>query len=243
MDLQGKTGLVTGGAHRVGRAIVLALAERGCDVMVHYHRSRAEAVQTAAQAGRLGVRATLCCADLRQSGGVQSLFGQFDREFDCLDLLVNSAAVLEPVGLLAATEADWQATIDLNLKAAFFCVQAAAQRMRRHGGGAVVNISDVAGQRAWSRYPIHSISKAGLDMLTRAAALALAPDIRVNGVAPGPVEKPTRMTDDRWQEIGGALPLRRPGNAADVAAAVIFCLENDYLVGDTIAVDGGDLIR
>ncbi|HSR48208.1 MAG TPA: SDR family oxidoreductase [Anaerolineales bacterium] len=242
MDLNGRSAVVTGGAHRVGRAIALALAERGCSLVVHYHRSREAAEQTAKEAERLGVRATPIGADLRQLGGVHGLFEHVDRAFDRLDVLVNSAAILEPVDLLAASEADWQSTIDLNLKAAFFCLQAAARRMHSSGGGAVVNISDVAGQRAWSRYPIHSISKAGLDMLTRTAALALAPDIRVNGVAPGPVEKPAGMTDLRWREIGGALPLRRPGTAADVAAAVVFCLENEYLVGETIPVDGGDLV-
>jgi pteridine reductase len=132
--------------------------------------------------------------------------------------------------------------MDLNLRAAFFCLQAAARRMQA-GGGAIVNISDVAGQRPWSRYPIHSISKAGVDMLTRSAALALAPSVRVNGVAPGPVEKPSRMAEGRWAEIGRAVPLGRPGSGDDVAAAVVFLLQNDYLVGETIAVDGGDLIR
>lgn len=243
MQLKGRTALVTGGGHRVGRAIVLALAERGCDLVVHYHRSQAEAMQTASEAVRRGVRAMPVGADLREPGGVASLFQQVDRAFDHLDVLVNSAAVLSPVDLLAATEADWHATIDLNLKAAFFCLQAAARRMSARDGGAIVNISDVAGQRPWSRYPIHSISKAGVDMLTRTAALALAPGIRVNGVAPGPVEKPTGMTDERWRAIAGNLPLQRPGTAADVAAAVVFCLENDYLVGETIAVDGGDLVR
>jgi pteridine reductase len=110
-------------------------------------------------------------------------------------------------------------------------------------GGAIVNISDVAGQRPWRRYPIHSISKAGLDMLTRTAALALAPAIRVNAVAPGPVLKPERMPDERWAEIGDAVPLRRTGRADDVAAAVVFLLRHDYLIGETIAVDGGDLLQ
>ena len=243
MKMAGKVALVTGGAHRVGRSIVLALADKGCDVMVHFHGSQAKAEQTVRQAAERGVRAHGIQADLRDRAGIDHLFRETDRLAGGLDVLVNSAAVLEPVELLAATDADWTSAIDLNLKAAFFCLQAAARRMQARGGGAIVNISDVAGQRAWSRYPIHSISKAGLDMLTRTAALILAPAIRVNGVAPGPVEKPDRLSEERWLEIGRRLPLRRPGAAADVAAAVVFCLENDYLVGETIAVDGGDLIR
>lgn len=242
MDLEGKTALVTGGAHRVGKAIVMALARKGCNVVVHFHRSQLEAEQTVAEAARFGVRALPIAADLRSASGVDSLFDRLDQQAAGLDILVNSAAVLQPVGLLEASEEDWMATIDLNLKAAFFCLQAAARRIRIRGGGAIVNISDVAGQRPWPRYPIHSISKAGVDMLTRTAAAALAPAIRVNGVAPGPVEKPVGMTEARWKEIGEQLPLRRPGSAADVAAAVVFCLENEYVIGETIPVDGGDLL-
>jgi pteridine reductase len=241
MQLEGKRAVVTGGAHRVGRHIVLALAARGCDLVVHYLHSLTEAEATVRQAEQAGARAVAVRADLRDHAGIESLFDAVDRRGG-LDVLVNSAAVLMPADLLDASYDDWRATIDLNLRAPFFCLQAAARRMRQRGG-AIVNISDVAGQRPWARYPIHSISKAGVDMLTRCAALALAPSIRVNGVAPGPVEKPTRMSDERWAEIGRALPLRRTGGGQDVAQAVVFLLEDDYLTGETIAVDGGDLLR
>jgi NAD(P)-dependent dehydrogenase (short-subunit alcohol dehydrogenase family) len=243
MDLRGKTALVTGGAHRVGRSIVLGLAEKGADVIVHYNRSRNEADATVEAARSCGVQAHSAFADLTQPDGVRALFAAVDSASPRLDVLVNSAAVLETVGLLEATPDDWEATINLNLKAAFFCLQEAARRMKAQGGGAIVNISDVAGRRPWRRYPIHSISKAGIEMLTRVAALALAPDVRVNGVAPGPVEKPPALSMDRWEALGRALPLRRTGSARDVAAAVIFCLEQDYLIGETIPVDGGDSIR
>lgn len=242
MKLEGKIALVTGGAHRVGRRIAQALAREGCDLVVHYHRSLAEAEATVREVSQAGAHAVAIQADLRDPAGIDHLFGEVDRLRGRLDILINSAAILSPVDLLTASYADWAWTLDLNLRAPFFCLQAAARRMQTHGG-AIVNISDVAGQRPWPRYPIHSISKAGVDMLTRTAALALAPTVRVNGVAPGPVEKPARMTDDRWSEIGRALPLGRTGSGGDVAAAVVFLLQNDYLVGETIAVDGGDLIR
>jgi len=242
MNLEGKIALVTGGAHRVGRRIALALARQGCDLVVHYHRSQTDAKATVHDLTRAGAHAVAIQADLSHPAGIDHLFGELDRLRGRLDILINSAAILTPVDLLTATYADWASTMDLNLRAPFFCLQAAARRMQAHGG-AIVNISDVAGQRPWRRYPIHSISKAGVDMLTRTAALALAPAIRVNGVAPGPVEKPTRMADDRWAEIGRAVPLGRTGSGDDVAAAVVFILRNDYLVGETIAVDGGDLIR
>jgi len=242
MDLAGKVALVTGGAHRVGRHIAQALGREGCDLVVHYHQSRAEAEATVEDLVRAGTRAVAVQADLRDPGGVTHLFQEVDRLRGRLDVLVNSAAILSPVDLLSATFADWASTMDLNLRATFFCVQAAARRMQDRGG-AIVNISDVAGQRPWRRYPIHSISKAGVDMLTRTAALALAPKIRVNGIAPGPVEKPARMAEDRWAEIGRALPLQRSGSGGDVAAAVVFLLQTDSVYGETLAVDGGDLIR
>ncbi len=243
MILDGKVALVTGGAHRVGRSIVLALAARGCSTMVHFHRSAAEAERTVEEAAALGGVSHALPGDLRRREDIERLFAEVDRLHGGLDILVNSAAILEPVDLLSASEADWESTVGLNLKAAFFCLQAAARRMQARGGGAVVNISDVAGQRPWRRFPIHSISKAGVDMLTRTAALALAPAIRVNAIAPGPVEKPPSMTEQRWRDIGQALPLGRPGRAGDVAEAVVFLLENDYVVGEILPVDGGDLLR
>jgi NAD(P)-dependent dehydrogenase (short-subunit alcohol dehydrogenase family) len=243
VDLQGKTALVTGGAHRLGRALALALARSGCDVAIHYHASAEMAQATAAEIQALGRRALALPADLTSTAQIESLFGALDGAFSGLDVLVNSAAILEPVDLLDAGEADWQRTIDLNLKAAFFCLQQAARRMRQRGGGAIVNISDVAGIRPWARFPIHSISKAGIEMLTRVAALALAPDIRVNAVAPGPVLKPEGMSAERWQAIGARLPLRRPGSAEDVTRTVLFLLRNEFVTGETVAVDGGDQLR
>ncbi len=240
MELQGKTALVTGGAHRLGRAIALALAEAGCDIALHYHTSTDKASDTAAQIRALGRRVIPIRADLRLAEGIDSLFRSLDDSFDGLDILVNSAATLDAVDLLGATEADWQRTIDLNLRAPFFCLQQAARRMRRRGGGAIVNLSDIAGLRPWPRYPIHSISKAAIEMLTRVAALTLAPDIRVNAVAPGPVLKPERMPTARWQGLGAKLPLRRPGGPEDVTHTVLFLLRNDFITGETVVVDGGD---
>lgn len=240
MELRGKTALVTGGAHRLGRAIALALAEAGCDIALHYHASLDQASETAGRIQALGRRAVPMPADLSAPAGIEGLFRSLDESFDGLDILVNSAAILEPAGLLDATEADWQRTIDLNLRAPFFCLQQAARRMRRRGGGAIVNISDIAGLRPWPRFPIHSISKAGTEMLTRVAALALAPDIRVNAVAPGPVLKPERMPAGRWEALGVGLPLQRTGSPADVTHTVLFLLRNDFVTGETVVVDGGD---
>ena len=240
MILQGKTALVTGAAHRVGRSLALALADRGCNLVLHFHHAAAESEAAIRQVQERGVRVHPAQADLRDAAQLEDLFTTVDRVFGGLDVLVQSAAILEPVDLLLATVEDCEQTIDLNLRAAFFCLQLAARRMRTQGSGVIVNISDIAAHRPWRRYPIHSISKAGVEMLTRVAALALAPEIRVNAIAPGPVLKPVALSEDRWTEISRALPLRRAGSPLDVARAMIFLLENDYVTGETVLVDGGD---
>jgi pteridine reductase len=242
MNIAGRWALVTGGAHRVGGAISSALAEAGCNVIVHYHHAAKQADETANHARALGVHAITLQADLRKHENILTLFNQVDREGIELDFLINSAAVMHAYDLLDATEADWQHTIDLNLKAAFFCLQQAAKRMQGRGGS-IVNISDIMGLRPWRRFPIHSISKAGIEMLTRVAALALAPEIRVNAVAPGPVIRPDGMTKDRWENLTSKLPLQQSGSGMDVARAVIFLFENDFITGETLVVDGGGLLE
>lgn len=242
MELAGKTALVTGAAHRVGRAIALELARQGCDLLIHYHQSEQPALQTLEQVRALGVAAELAQADLSRGEGVQRLFATLDSHFGGLDLLVNSAAVLEQLDLLEITAADWRSSVGLNLKGATFCLQQAALRMRARGAGAIVNISDAAAQRPWKRYPLHSISKAGLEMLTQVAAYSLAPEIRVNAVLPGPTLKPPWMEDQRWQELVDRLPLAAPVPPLDLAQAVVFLMKNDYVTGHILRVDGGSLL-
>lgn len=239
MDLQGKSILVTGGARRLGRAIALELAGAGAHLLVHHHASDAEAAETCDAIRGLGSQAHALRADLRHHDQILSLFEAIDGRGP-LHALVNSAAVMLPGDLLTATQDDWQATMDLNLKAAFFVLQQAAIRLRSAGGGAIVNLADIAGLRPWPRFPLHSISKAGVLALTQVAALALAPEIRVNAVVPGPVLKPERMSDERWRTFGDSLPLRRTGTPGDVAQTVRFLLENDFITGEALLVDGGN---
>jgi len=239
MDLQGKSILVTGGARRLGRAIAMELAGAGAHLLIHHHASDADASETCDAIRRLGSQADALRADLRHHDQILSLFDAIDA-LGSLHALVNSAAVMLPGDLLTATEDDWQATMDLNLKAAYFVLQLAAIRIRSAGGGAIVNLADIAGLRPWPRFPLHSISKAGVLALTQVAALALAPEIRVNAVVPGPVLKPDRMPDERWQTLGDSLPLRRTGTPGDVARTVRFLLENDFITGEALLVDGGN---
>ena len=237
--LSGKVALVTGSAHRVGRAILLALAQAGADVIIHYHRSAEAAEATAREVKSLGRRVVTIAADLGQAAEIDRLFQVVEREFGQLDILVNSASVFEPVEFLAMTSQQWDKTLDVNLRGPAFCSQAAARLLPSGGGGHIVNIADVIGLRPWPRYPQHSVAKAGLIMLTQVLAIALAPTIQVNAIAPGPVLKPPGMSAERWQTIGAASLLGRPGQEEDVAKAVVFLVTSDYITGEILTVDGG----
>ncbi len=237
--LSGRTALVTGGAHRVGKAIVLALAGAGADLLIHYHRSASAADATSNEIQSLGRRAQAVQADMGDVGQIQALFKHIEREFGRLDILVNSASVFEAVHFLDMTPRQWDDTLAVNLRGPAFCAQAAARLMLAQGGGHIINIADVIGLRPWPRFPHHSVAKAGLIMLTQVLAMALAPQVRVNAVAPGAVLKPPHMPDRRWQEIGAASLLGRTGHPTDVAQAVLFLVQSDYITGEVLVVDGG----
>jgi pteridine reductase len=237
MKLEGRYALITGSAHRLGRSIAMALAAEGVNLAIHYFRSSQAADKAVKQAKSFGVSAHAIQADLRSHQAIEAMFSTLDQSFPRLDILVNSAAIMERSHFKSATPEAWDRTIDLNLKAAFFCLQQAARRMKEDG--AIVNISDIIGLRPWPGFPIHAISKAGIEMLTKSAALELAPQIRVNAIAPGPVLKPESMDAERWQEIASPSPLGKPGQPEDIARAVIYLIENDYVTGETLVVDGG----
>jgi pteridine reductase len=240
MQLQNKIALVTGAAHRVGQAIALELAEAGAHLMVHYHRAETLAHETVQLIRNKGVRAHAMSADLSQADGIDALFAATQAEFGRLDVLVNSAATMDAGNVLTLTRPAWEQTLGLNLTAPFFCAQHAAQLMLAHGeGGVIINIADVSGLEPWAKYPAHSVSKAGLLMLTQVLAKALGPAIRVNAIAPGPVIKPEAWDNAHWARLGHNTLLKRTGSGYDVARAVRFLIESDYITGETLVVDGG----
>jgi NAD(P)-dependent dehydrogenase (short-subunit alcohol dehydrogenase family) len=239
MPLSGQVALVTGGAHRIGKAIALELARAGADLVIHYHRAASAARDTANEISALGCQALIVGADLGDVTAITRLFTAVEREFGGLDVLVNSASVFKATDFLTMTPEQWDLTLDVNLRGPAFCAQAAARLMLPRGGGHIVNIADVIGLQPWPRFPHHSVSKAGLIMLTQVLAATLAPTMRVNAVAPGPVLKPPAMSNERWREIGAASLLGRPGQATDVAEAVLFLVRSDYITGEVLVVDGG----
>jgi len=241
--LDGAAALVTGAGRRVGQAIAVALAQAGCDVAVHYHGSAAGAQETARAVEQAGRRAKLLQADLSDAAAARKLPDQAAAAFKRLDVVVNSAAVMVREPVEEVTPESWDATLDLNLRAMFFVSQGAIAHLRR-AKGKIVNIADLAGLEPWPAYVTHCVSKAGVIMLTKALARALAPDIAVNAIAPGAVLLPDEWDEQSRQHIEATTPLARLGSPADVVAAVKFLLAGtDYVTGTILVVDGGRLIR
>ena len=241
--LRGRVALVTGGAIRVGRAIGLALAREGCSVGVNYHQSRNAAAATVREIRSLGGEAAPIRADLAKASEVKKLVSQTISRFGRLDLLVNNAGIFFRTPLAETTPAQWDRLLDVNLRGSFLCSQAAARVMER-AGGRIINIGDVAGVRAWPGYIPYCVSKAGLLMLTKALALALAPRIQVNCVAPGAVLLPDDFPPRLKRRLKRNIPMGREGDPDDVAAAVLFfATAPSYITGQVLFVDGGVTAR
>lgn len=235
--LKGRVALVTGAGKRLGHAVVLRLAEEGADVVVHYRSSEKEALATVQETRNLGRRAKAIAADLTSAAEIKRLFDEAAKEFGRLDILVNSAANFLPSSIVSTTEEVWDRALDANLKAPFFCAQAASPLLRRTRG-TIVNFSDGGGLLGWPGYMAHSISKAGVVMLTKVLAKALAPEVRVNAIAPGTIT----MAGDppEWeQDFVKVAPLKRSGTPADIADAVMFLVEARFMTGQVLVVDGG----
>ncbi|HEU4571014.1 MAG TPA: SDR family oxidoreductase [Gemmatimonadales bacterium] len=242
MELAGRVALVTGGARRVGAAIVRALAAKGMTVAVHYGSSGAAAEALVAELRAAGRIAEAFDADLREVAAARALPARVAERLGRLDVVVNSAANMLEAPVEGVTPELWEETFALNLRAPFFVAQAALPHLRA-ARGKVVNIADLAGLEPWPRYVAHCTSKAGVVMLTRALARALAPDVTVNAVAPGAVLLPDDWGEEARRHFVETTPLQRLGSAEDVAQAVVYLLEADYVTGEVLVVDGGRLLR
>jgi len=234
-----RVALVTGGAVRLGRAIALERARAGCDVAVHYHASRGEADAVVAEAVAAGVRAAAIRADLSRPSGSERLVARTLSLFGRLDLLVGSAANFLKVPF-SETGADvWDAAMDLNARANFLLARAAEKELRARRGR-VVLISDLAARRFWKSYAAHAISKAAVEAVVRVLARQLAPEVSVNGVAPGTILPPPGMRKDVVAKLVSEIPLRRCGTPEEIAAAVaFFCDGPAFVTGQVLTVDGG----
>jgi 3-oxoacyl-[acyl-carrier protein] reductase len=246
MDLARKAAVVTGGGTGTGRAVVLALARQGCDVAVNYSQSRAEAEQTAADAAALGVQAISVQADVADDRSVRRMMDEAATTFGRIDVLINNAGVtsfINHADLEGVSDADWDKILGTNLKGTFYCTRAALPRLRQNGAGAVVNVSSIAGVYAIGSSVPYCASKAAINNMTVALARALAPEVRVNAVAPGYID--TRWWKDfpAYEAIKAAAVAQtlvgKACQAEDVAATVIHLATADFLTGQVVVLDGG----
>jgi pteridine reductase len=244
MNLQGKVALVTGAGKRVGRAIALALAERGAAIAIHYRSSRAEAEEVAAHIVGQHGRAQIFRAELEHVDEIEQMVARIIEVFGRLDVLVNSASVFYRKPLEELTERDWDLNLNTNLKAPFFLAKFAGAAMRRQGAGKIVNIGDWAGIRPYNNYLPYTVSKSGLIGLTRALAKALAPEVQVNCVALGPVMPPDDYDREEIERLRLATLTKTIGSPEDVARSVLFlCEGTDFTTGSTLMLDGGRLLN
>ncbi len=241
MELRGKCALVTGAGQRIGRAIAYGLIRRGVHVAIHYHRSEHGAKATAMEAEVAGVKVARLKADLTDAAAAEALAARAREALGGLDIAILSAAVMDRRPLEDVTPAAWDAVMNLNLRGTFFAAKGAAAAMGEQGG-AIVTLADIAAWQRWKHYPTHVISKAGVVTLTELLAKILAPKIRVNAIAPGAVLLPSDWDDEARRKLVASTPLGRLGTPDDVVRAVLFLLENDYVTGTTLVVDGGRLL-
>ena len=240
-ELNGRIALVTGGAVRVGRAIVLELARAGADVVIHCHSSGTAADEVLRAVEQIGRRGVIVQGDVSVGDDVRRLFLEAERSLGAPDILVNSAGIFSRQSFEQIEEEALRRMLDVNLVGPFLCAQEAARRMRTLGRGDIVNILDIGGASlAWKGYAHYCAAKAGLTMLTRVLAAELAPPIRVNGVAPGAVMFPEHEDEATRQRVLARVPMGREGSAEDVARTVRFLVGGPtYITGQIVAVDGG----
>lgn len=244
-----RVALVTGGAKRVGRAIVLELARAGCDIALHYHASRREALETSYQVKTLGRRCSLVKADLEKAGNWPKVVHQAVDSLDGLDVLVNNASLFDARPRQQRDKSEpgfdalqWDQLFRVNATAAAGLCHFARPHLETGGPGRIINICDISAERPWPGYVSYCASKAALVAITRGLALAYAPKITVNGVSPGIAVFPDEYPAPLRKKLVSRVPLGRSGLPEDIARAVRFLVENDYITGQIITVDGGRVL-
>ena len=246
MDSSGRAALITGGK-RIGAAVALDLASRGVDIAIAYNRSRAEADAVGDGCRARGRKAVVLQADVSEPAQCSRLVAAAADALGRLDILINMASVYRSVPLDHTDAALWDAVVNVDLRGAFLCAQAAIPHLRRQGGGRIINFTDWVAASGRPRYPgylPYYVAKHGVIGLTEGLALELARDqILVNAIAPGPVLAPPDTTAEELTAVEAATPLGRWGGADEIVKAVRFLVESDFVTGETIRVDGGRHVK
>jgi pteridine reductase len=242
VELRGRNALVTGAGQRIGHAIASGLIRRGVNVAIHYHRSQQGAKATAMEGEAAGVRTAMLEADLGDAAAAEALAARAREALGGLDIAVLGAAIMERRPLAEVAPSDWDRVVNLNLRGTFFAAKGAGAAMAETGG-TIVTLADIAAFQRWRNYPVHVISKAGVVAATELLARIFAPKVRVNAVAPGAVLLPEGWDDAAKRKLVATTPLGRIGTPDDVVRAVLFLIENDYVTGTTLVVDGGRLLE
>lgn len=240
MEIKGKVALVTGGAVRVGRAITLMLAAAGAHVAINYNASAAGAEQTAATARDLGVLAMTVQANVADLAAVQRMADAVLTRFGGVDIIINNASDFGQIDFPTSDLATWQRVTRVSIDGTFYVCNMLVPSMQARGGGVIVNVIDLSAWHPWRRFTAHAVGKAGMLALTRQMALELAPTIRVNAVAPGPVLPPDDHRPEDAERVAQLTLLKRWGKPEDVAGAVRYLIEAEYATGSVVVVDGGE---
>ena len=239
MDISGKVALITGSSKRIGRETAVELARRGACVAIHYRSDESGARETLRLAREAGGSGELFRAELTDAGELDRMFTELEARLGGLHILVNNASAFDAASFDESTPELWDAQMDSNARAPLFAAQRAARLLRAQEQGKIINLVDTAGEIIWPGYLAYSVSKAALIAVNKGLAKALAPNIQVNGVAPGPVLFPEYYTQDQKRLAVERTLLKRAGSARDIVNAIVFLIENDYITGEVIHVDGG----
>jgi len=243
MELKGKTALITGGAHRVGKAITMMLAQGGANVIVNYHSSGTAADETVGEARALGVEALAIQCDVADRAAVHTMVDTIIDYSDGVDIIVNSASYFGKIPFPSAEPdawAMWEQVMRISIDGPYMICNGLVPAMQARGGGVIVNIVDLSVWFPWSGFMAHAVGKAGLLALTQSLALELAPAIRANAVAPGLVEPPPNRSQKMIETAINRNLLHRWGGGEAVARAVRYLIEADFVTGEVLTVDGGE---
>lgn len=231
---------INGGA-RIGRAVAETLAQEGCDVALSYRRSSQEAQRTAERVRKIGRKSLVVQGDMTSGNQVKAVIKKIIRQFGRLDILVNMASLYEKTSWSKLSQDKWSEILDSNLKSTFLAVHHASPHLKK-ARGRVVNFSDwvsASGRPRYKDFVPYYTAKSGIVGLTQALALELAPHVLVNAIAPGPILPPQRMSNEETRKIREVTPLRRWGGAEEIAKAVLFLCQTDFITGECVRVDGG----